>query len=92
MVAFSYTLVVLHNFFRLVRGMLRQLQEDEVHTQEKARRFIGSELRFKYSDANLMTDEEVAVMFLRQSVCIHLENFDDKMRLLTYGLPDTPHF
>ncbi|OQV16825.1 DNA-directed RNA polymerase I subunit RPA2 [Hypsibius exemplaris] len=68
----------------LVRGMLRQLQEEDVHTQAKALRFIGSELRFKFREAEFMTDEEIGVTFLRQSVCIHLDKLDDKMRLLTF--------
>lgn len=66
--------------------MLQHLQEEKLTTQKKCRESIGKDFRMKMNDAvaEFYSDEKACEVFLKSSVCIHLDNDSDKFHLLAF--------
>lgn len=63
--------------------MLRNLQEEGLHTSEECKEFLGKMFRGKFYELpEWYTDAEVADFILRRCVLIHLDDPKDKFFLL----------
>ncbi|XP_059471890.1 DNA-directed RNA polymerase I subunit RPA2 [Neocloeon triangulifer] len=66
-----------------LKTILRQAHDEKVHTKQDALKFLGSNFRYKFRRLpTWYTDEEVGEFIIRRSICIHLENDEDKFECI----------
>lgn len=65
--------------------MMRQLHEENLHTQEECRNYLGSMFRVKfYEIPESGTNEDVTDFILKNCVLLHLDSLEDKFNLLIF--------
>lgn len=63
-------------------NMLRLVQEEGLRSHKAIRRFIGSKMRVKFEEHPWLTDEEICVQLLDETVAPNLVENEDKFNLL----------
>ncbi|GAB6027162.1 DNA-directed RNA polymerase I subunit RPA2 [Chamberlinius hualienensis] len=64
--------------------MLSQLQDEQMFTQDDMLKYIGSRLRNKMFCPEWYSDIEAGQLFLKECICVHLNNNRDKFNLLIH--------
>lgn len=65
--------------------MLRLVHEENLHTHEDCKKYLGSMFRIKITELlDTTSDEEITNFILKECVLIHLDNFDDKFNMLIF--------
>ncbi|XP_046672556.1 DNA-directed RNA polymerase I subunit RPA2 [Homalodisca vitripennis] len=66
-----------------VLNMLRSLHQQNIHTQEEAKFYLGKIFRIRFSELpSWSTDEEICDFILKHCVCIHVDDYNDKFHCL----------
>lgn len=65
--------------------MLRLIHEENLHSSEDCKKYLGSMFRVKfYEIPEQATDEEVTDFILKHCILIHLDSLEDKFNMLIY--------
>lgn len=64
--------------------MLRLIHEENLHTHEDCKKYLGAMFKVKLTDLANATNEEVSEFILRQCVLIHLDKDEDKFNMLVF--------
>ncbi|KAL4221906.1 DNA-directed RNA polymerase I subunit RPA2 [Mactra antiquata] len=65
-------------------GMLRETLNEDLLTMTSVLKYLGSRFRVRLGLPDWKTDIEVAEFLLKQTICVHLSNKEDKFNLLVY--------
>ncbi|KAG1649768.1 DNA-directed RNA polymerase I subunit RPA2 [Nymphon striatum] len=67
---------------RCIANMLRQAQDEGIHNQKDAKKYIGERFRIKLDIPPWYTDSEVTDLLFRHCICVHLTAAVDKFNIL----------
>uniref|UniRef100_A0A1B6M535 DNA-directed RNA polymerase subunit beta n=1 Tax=Graphocephala atropunctata TaxID=36148 RepID=A0A1B6M535_9HEMI len=66
-----------------VLSMLRSLHQQNIHTQEEAKQYLGKIFRIRFMELpTWSSDEEICDFILNNCVCIHVDDYTDKFHCL----------
>ncbi|XP_054265624.1 DNA-directed RNA polymerase I subunit RPA2 [Macrosteles quadrilineatus] len=70
-----------------VLSMLRSLHEQNIHSQDEAKQYLGKIFRIRFMELpTWSTDEEICDFILLHCVCIHVDDYKDKFHCLVLML------
>ena len=69
-------------FTSCIQSMLRDLQAHNFFDAQSIYKYIGEKFRHKFIYPEWYSDEECAEKFLRRHILVHLDNDEDKFRML----------
>ncbi|XP_077978209.1 DNA-directed RNA polymerase I subunit RPA2-like [Glandiceps talaboti] len=67
-----------------IKGMLRQAQNQGLTSQKTILRYLGENFRIKLGLPEWYTDVQIGKFLLKQCICIHLNNDNDKFNILVF--------
>lgn len=68
-----------------IETMLRQVHEENLHTHEECKRYIGRIFRSRFFGIHeWITDEELCDFLLEQCILIHLDENIDKFNMMVF--------